>query len=209
MLFAEIAELQSGDPLRAVTIVVASNLLGVHLRRRYVEWRESCGLTPAHGGISFSSLAGFAEEVAGPGAPPLPAFGDFALISSALARLPEARVFGDLAGRPDLVPSIAATIRDLSDAACCWGRWLASSKPSSGKRRDMRRPRSRSAGPPRRGSVRRLSFSTVSTTRRASRETSSRRRLGSGRSPRSSRVRPADSAISPTLSFDGSRRSSA
>ncbi|HET9794628.1 MAG TPA: PD-(D/E)XK nuclease family protein, partial [Thermoanaerobaculia bacterium] len=115
-LFAEIADLQREDPLRAVTIIVASNLLGVHLRRRYVEWREDRRLFPAHGGLSFSTLEAFATQVAGPGAPPLPPFGEFALLSSALARLPEARVFGDLAGRPELVPSIEATLRDLADA---------------------------------------------------------------------------------------------
>ena len=115
-LFEEIAGLQEGDPLRPVTIVAASNLLGVHLRRRYVEWREVRGLSPAHGGLSFSTLEAFAAQVAGPGDPPLPPFGEFALISSALARLPESRVFGDLAGRPELVPSIEATLRDLADA---------------------------------------------------------------------------------------------
>lgn len=115
-LFAEIAELQREDPLRPVTIVVASNLLGVHLRRRYVEWREDRGLSPAHGGLSFSTLEAFAAQVAGPGQPPLPAFGEFALIASALARLPESRVFGELAARPELVPSIEATLRDLADA---------------------------------------------------------------------------------------------
>jgi len=115
-LFEEIAGLQRDDPLRPVAIVVASNLLGVHLRRRYVEWREDRGLSPAHGGLSFATLEGFAAQVAGPGGPPLPPFGEFALISSALARLPESRVFGDLAGRPELVPSIEATLRDLADA---------------------------------------------------------------------------------------------
>ena len=115
-LFAALAESQAGDPLRAVSVVVSSRVLGVHLRRRYVEWRESQGLPAAHGGIAFSSLAEFAAQVAGPGGPPLPSFGEFALISSALARLPESRVFGDLASRPDLVPSIEATLRDLADA---------------------------------------------------------------------------------------------
>ena len=99
-----------------MTIVVTSNLLGVHLRRRYVEWRESRGLSPAHGGLSFSTLEAFAARVAGPGDPPLPSFGEFALLSSALARVPESRVFGDLAARPELVPSIEATLRDLADA---------------------------------------------------------------------------------------------
>jgi hypothetical protein len=115
-LFEEIELLQRADPLRAVTIVVASNLLGVHLRRRYVEWREARGLAPAHGGLMFSTLASFAEQAAGPGPPPLPAFGEFAILSDALARLPEARAFGDLAGRPAVVPSHEATIRDLADS---------------------------------------------------------------------------------------------
>jgi len=116
MLFGEIAALQKDDPLRPVSIVVASNLLGVHLRRRYVEWREEHGLTAAHGGLSFPTLEALAARTAGPGEPPLPPFGEFAILSSALARLPESRVFGDLAARPDLVPSIEATLRDLTDA---------------------------------------------------------------------------------------------
>jgi hypothetical protein len=115
-LFAEIADLQRADPLREVTVVVTSNLLGVHLRRRYVEWRESQALSAAHGGLLFSTLADFADRTAGPGPPPLPSFGEFAILSEALARLPEARAFGDLAGRPELIPSLEATIRDLADA---------------------------------------------------------------------------------------------
>ena len=116
VLFAEIADLQRADPLREVTIVVTSNLLGVHLRRRYVEWRESEGLAAAHGGLLFSTLADFAARSAGPGPPPLPSFGMFAILSEALARLPESRAFGDLAVRPELIPSLEATIRDLADA---------------------------------------------------------------------------------------------
>src|SRR5882724_1880072 len=100
-LFRLIADLQQSDPLRAVDVLVTSNLLGVHLRRRYLEWREQNGLAPAHAAISFWTIDAFATELAGPGAPPLPEFGDFALLSDALATLPEARVFGTLASRPD------------------------------------------------------------------------------------------------------------
>ncbi len=115
-LFGTLAEHQSVDPLRRVSVIVTSNLLGVHLRRRYLEWRESRGLAAAHAGISFSNLEEFAGHLAGQGPVPLPEFGEFAILSDALARLPESRAFGDLASRPDFVPSLEATIRDLADA---------------------------------------------------------------------------------------------
>ncbi len=108
----EVRALKGGDPLRAVDVLVGSNLLGVYLRRRAAE---------ALGGIAnlrFLTFLDLARERApGPDPrPPMPSLGDALLARRTLRENPSGAEFGDLRERPSLAALLARTANDLREA---------------------------------------------------------------------------------------------
>ncbi|HEY7862976.1 MAG TPA: hypothetical protein VIE39_04915, partial [Thermoanaerobaculia bacterium] len=60
-LFDEILELQAGDPLRRVEVLLPSHLLGVDLRRRLLAHLEASGSRAASANVRFTTLSDVAR----------------------------------------------------------------------------------------------------------------------------------------------------
>ena len=121
----EVRRRKAGDPLRAVDVLVGSNLLGVYLRRRAA---EALGGVANLRFLTFLDLA--RERAAEPDPrPPLPPLGE-ALLSRRVLRENEAGAeFGALRERPSAAALLARTANDLRDAGLSPDR-LASLLPS-------------------------------------------------------------------------------
>ncbi len=108
----EVLALKAGDPLRAVDVLVGSNLLGVYLRRRAA---EKFGGVANLRFLTFLDLA--RERLSGPDPrPPLPSLGETLLARRALLDTPEGEVFDVLRERPSTAALIARTASDLRGA---------------------------------------------------------------------------------------------
>ena len=108
-----IRELQEGDPLRPVTVVVPGHHLGLHLRRRLAG--------EGYAGVRFSVLAQLAEalgaaRLAAEGRAPLTAVTRAALVRRALRTAGEVLSgSADQAGLVDLVAALALELRRRGD----------------------------------------------------------------------------------------------
>jgi hypothetical protein len=108
----EVRTLKEGDPLRAVDVLVGSNLLGVYLRRRAA---EALGGVANLRFLTFIDLA--RERAAQPDPrPPMPPLGEDLLARRTLRENPAGAAFGDLRERPSLAALLARTANDLREA---------------------------------------------------------------------------------------------
>jgi RecB family exonuclease len=120
-----IRELQEGDPLRPVTVVVPGHHLGLHLRRRLAG--------EGYAGVRFSVLAQLAEalgaaRLAAEGRSPLTTVTRAALIRRALRTAGEVLSrSADQAGLVDLVAALALELRRRGDPGADTRRILDSS----------------------------------------------------------------------------------
>lgn len=126
-------EAKARDPLAPVVVVVPSNLLRVYLRRRLAE-------AGAHLGVRIESLSGLVEEFAFPervrsGLAKMPTLAPRLFAEAAIAQMPEASSFAPLRRMPGFPGRLAATIRDLRDAAITPEMVLTSAE--SPKQRDL------------------------------------------------------------------------
>lgn len=140
-LFDVIEELQRGDPLARVEVLVGSNLLGLDLRRRYTDWRAARGPGRGHANLRFPTFFDLARETAGqaPGRP-APSSLLFAAVSAAISRVPEAARFGPVRHRVGFARVVEATLRDLRDAGIspeAFHGWISTGSSSPAPRRPM------------------------------------------------------------------------
>lgn len=140
-LFGAIEELQAGDPLVRVDVVVPTNLLGLDLRRRYTDWRAAREAGPGHANLRFPTFFDLARETAGdvPGRP-APSSLLFAAVASAISRVPEAGRFGPVRHRIGFARAVEATLRDLKDAGVtpeAFNAWASARAPGPDERRRM------------------------------------------------------------------------
>jgi RecB family exonuclease len=118
-LFTEIASLQETDPLRPVWVVLGSRLIGVSLRRRYLEWKHEKGAEPGHALIRFLTLDDLASTMRSCAAdhhPLAPQSAGFAAAASALLSCPDAGLLGPASAGPAVARAVEATLRDLADS---------------------------------------------------------------------------------------------
>lgn len=132
-LIERVREAKARDPLAAVVVVVPSNLLRVYLRRRLAE-------AGAHLGVRIESLSGLVEEFAFPervrsGLAKMPTLAPRLFAEAAIAQMPEVSSFAPLRRMPGFPGRLAATIRDLRDAAITPEMVLACAE--SPKQRDL------------------------------------------------------------------------
>ena len=108
----EVRALKRDDPLRAVDVLVGSNLLGVYLRRR------AAGALGGIANLRFLTFLDLARERApGPDPrPPMPPLGEDLLARRTLRENPAGASFGDLRERPSLAALLARTANDLREA---------------------------------------------------------------------------------------------
>lgn len=128
-LFEAIGELQRGDPLQRVEVLVGSNLLGLDLRRRLAVAIADGSPRRGHGNVRYLTFLDLARELAGPGPgrAATPAL-LFAAVAAAIPRVPEAKRFGDVRHRVGFAAAVEATLRDLLDAgipADAFSSWTA------------------------------------------------------------------------------------
>jgi ATP-dependent helicase/DNAse subunit B len=140
-LFTTIEELQRGDPLAQVEILVGSNLLGLDLRRRYTDWRAARAQGRGHANLRFPTLFDLARETAGqvPGRP-APSSLLFAAVAAAISRVAEAARFGPVRHRVGFARAVEATLRDLRDAGIspeAFRRWVSTGSSRAAQRHEM------------------------------------------------------------------------
>jgi len=133
-------ERKKGDPLAPVVILAPSNLLAVHLRRRYA-LRHDGGA-----GFVWLTFRDLAARLAAPspatGAvarPRVPPGGEILLGREAARRLPAGSSLGAIRDRPGVGAALAATARDLRDGAVPWEE-LASGDLAGGSLARSRAP---------------------------------------------------------------------
>jgi ATP-dependent helicase/DNAse subunit B len=116
-LFDAIGELQRGDALARVDVLVGSNLLGLDLRRRLADTIAEQGPRRGHANVRFLTFLDLARELAGPGQgrAATPAL-LFATIAASIPRVPESARFGEVRHRVGFAACVEATLRDLLDA---------------------------------------------------------------------------------------------
>jgi PD-(D/E)XK nuclease superfamily len=116
-LFETVRELQRSDPLRRLEIVVASNLLGIDLRRDLVQTARDRNEPASCANIRFLTLLDLARDAVGetPGEPAPPML-LFASVAAAIPELAEMAVFGEVRHRIGFSRAAEATLRDLRDA---------------------------------------------------------------------------------------------
>jgi hypothetical protein len=137
-LFGAIEALQAGDPLAKVDVVVPTNLLGLDLRRRYTGWRAARAQGRGHANLRFPTFFDLARETAGdvPGRP-APSSLLFAVVASAVSRVPEASRFGTVRHRVGFARAVEATLRDLRDAGIspeAFRDWASAGSHSASRR---------------------------------------------------------------------------
>lgn len=114
-LVERVLHAKARDPLAPVHIVVPSNLLRVHLRRRL-------GEAQAFLGVRIDSLRSIVEELAFPavarrGLVAMPDLAGRIFAEAAIAAMPKESTFEPLRAMPGFPGRLTATIRDLRDAA--------------------------------------------------------------------------------------------
>jgi ATP-dependent helicase/nuclease subunit B len=139
-LYESIARLQSADPLREVEVVVGSNLLGVQLRRRYVDWKARTLDAAAFASVSWITLDGLARRLAAGGPRPLrpaPESALLAAVAAAISTETSASVFRTIRSKPGLARAAASTLRDIADSGVSardFSRLAAKLSPSPDRR---------------------------------------------------------------------------
>src|SRR5437867_3185185 len=114
-LAIEVRRARASDPLRAIDLLVGSNLLGLYLRRLLA---RRLGAIAAVRPLTFLDLA---RRVAEPsllasGLRPLPPLGDELLVGRAVADLPPDGYFEPVRALEGFRGALLASIRDLKDA---------------------------------------------------------------------------------------------
>jgi hypothetical protein len=133
LLFDALDEARRADRLREVHVLVGSNLVGLHIRRRYAESRG------AHANVRFLTFLDLARAAAPPDArPALPPLGALRLARRALAATPEAEAFGGLRAKSSLARALLQTADELREHALApedFARALAGVAASPDRRR--------------------------------------------------------------------------